>query len=109
VKPLSSQAIQNLLVPLIIALIAAFFGMFLPMRAPNTHNVVWDSLYGIGFYFAGLHRARTTRETGILLVVDCKSFQAHAVALYFLHFEAHPVGHVAANENRLRIRYHRSA
>ena len=28
--------------------------MFLPIIAGNSHNVVWESLYGIGFYLAGL-------------------------------------------------------
>jgi len=53
VKPVSSRAIQNLLVPLVVTFVGAFFGMFLPMTAQNSHNVVWESLYGIGFYHAG--------------------------------------------------------
>jgi hypothetical protein len=48
-------------VPLLVALIAAFFGMFLPVLAYELfhndaiepHNVVWESLFGIGFYVAG--------------------------------------------------------
>src|SRR5260370_37230965 len=54
VNHVSSRAIQNVLIPLIVTVIAAFFGMFLPMMAGNSHNVVWESLYGIGFYLAGL-------------------------------------------------------
>ena|SRR5882724_9688831 len=53
VKPVCSRAIQNVLVPLVVTVVAAFSGMFLPMIAGNSHNVVWESLYGIGFYVAG--------------------------------------------------------
>ena len=44
---------QNLVVPLLVTAVAAFFGMFLPIAAQNSHNLVWESLYGIGFYLAG--------------------------------------------------------
>jgi hypothetical protein len=53
VKPMSSRVIQNLLVPLVVTLVGAFFGMCLPMAAQNSHNVIWESLYGIGFYLVG--------------------------------------------------------
>jgi hypothetical protein len=53
VKPVSSRAIQNLVVPLLVTVVAAFFGLFLPIAAQNTHNVFWGALYGIGFYLAG--------------------------------------------------------
>jgi hypothetical protein len=50
VKPVSSRLIHNLLVPLVVTIVAAFFGMFLPIVAQNSHNVLWESLYGLGFY-----------------------------------------------------------
>lgn len=47
-------------VPLVIALVAAFAGMFLPIAAYEVthsetfhpHNVFWESIFGIGFYVA---------------------------------------------------------
>jgi hypothetical protein len=53
VKPVSSRAIHNLLIPLLITILAAFFGMFLPITAHNSHNVVWELFYGLGFYVSG--------------------------------------------------------
>jgi hypothetical protein len=52
-KPVSSRAIQNMLLRLALAVVTAFCGMFLPLAAQNKHNVVWESLYGLGFYLAG--------------------------------------------------------
>jgi hypothetical protein len=42
--------------PLVIALVAAFSGMFLPIttywQSFELHNVVWECIFGIGFYAA---------------------------------------------------------
>jgi hypothetical protein len=46
--------------PIVIALVAAFFGMFLPVAVYEgfhndsfeLHNVCWESIFGIGFYAA---------------------------------------------------------
>jgi ABC-type uncharacterized transport system permease subunit len=48
------------IVPIAIAPVAAFFGMFLPIAVYETfcnhsfefHNLVWESVFGIGFYLA---------------------------------------------------------
>jgi drug/metabolite transporter (DMT)-like permease len=44
------------IVPLVIALVVAFCGMFLPItmygKPFELHNVVWEFIFGIGFYAA---------------------------------------------------------
>jgi hypothetical protein len=48
------------LVPLLVAVVGAFLGMFLPMavyelsrsNSFELHNVFWESIFGIGFYVA---------------------------------------------------------
>jgi hypothetical protein len=51
--PLTSRLLAKFVFPLVVTLIAAFCGMFLPIAAENTHNVVWESVYGLGFYVVG--------------------------------------------------------
>jgi hypothetical protein len=49
-------------VPLLVAVIGAFMGMFLPIAVYEAshsesfelHNVFWESIFGLGFYIAGV-------------------------------------------------------
>ena len=57
----SGSILVSAVVPLLIAVVAAFLGMFLPIAVYelthtgtfHPHNVVWESVFGIGFYIAG--------------------------------------------------------
>jgi hypothetical protein len=51
--PLTIRLRAKFVFPLVVTLIAAFCGMFLPIAVENTHNVVWESVYGLGFFVAG--------------------------------------------------------
>ena len=53
VKPVSSRITYDLLLPLFVTIVALLFGIFLPIVAQNSHNVFWESLYGLGFYISG--------------------------------------------------------
>jgi hypothetical protein len=75
-------------VPLLIAIVAVFLGMFLPIgfyeithsESFQPHNVFWESVFGLGFYVAGfIADCFTTRWVAVVGLLAWPLFAAGIV------------------------------
>jgi hypothetical protein len=77
-------------IPLLVAFVGAFLGMFLPIAAYelthsesfHPHNVFWESIFGIGFYVAGFFDS--CRTSGWVPIVGFAGWPLLVMRLYSL-------------------------